>query len=129
MSYVPAVKPDITSICLGTNDLSGGDGIKARLPFDSKKFTENYINFVQLIYRRYPDTKIVLMNSPMLTGENNEILMTCLRKVQSHFVDKKIELFEFDQNYVDGCSYHPSVADHKAMASRLSPFFNRLLTD
>jgi hypothetical protein len=27
-------KPDIDSICLGTNELSNGDGLKQRLPFN-----------------------------------------------------------------------------------------------
>ena len=73
------------SICLGTNDLSDGDGIKTRLPFKRENFLTNYIAFVNTVPSHYPEAKIVLLNSPMIVGDKNDILVSCLTEVQSHF--------------------------------------------
>lgn len=67
--YDFSIKPNIVTICLGTNDLSDGDGIKPRLEFDRQKYLTNYIIFVETIYKHYPNTKILLLNSPMIDGE------------------------------------------------------------
>lgn len=125
-------KPDLVSICLGTNDLSNGDGIKPRLPFNKEKYITNYINFVKTVYKHYPNTQIVLLNSPMVVGENNTLLVSCLKNVQSYFAknyDKSILLFEFEKLYVNGCLYHPSVEEHKLMAEKLMPFFDKILNN
>ncbi|WNH11325.1 GDSL-type esterase/lipase family protein [Thalassobellus suaedae] len=123
-------KPDLVSICLGTNDLSNGDGIKPRLPFNEETYVTNYINFVKKVYSHYPNTQIVLLNSPMVVGENNTLLVSCLKDVQSYFAEnheKSILLFEFDKAYVNGCSWHPSVEEHKQIAEKLTPFFKNIL--
>jgi hypothetical protein len=52
--------PKVVSIALGTNDFSRGDGKKARLPFDSAAFVDNYIKFIQLVKSKYPASQIVL---------------------------------------------------------------------
>lgn len=123
-------KPDVVSICLGTNDMSGGDGIKERLPFNAEKYTVGYIKFVESIYKRYPETKIALLSSPMIDGEKKDTLISCLKQVQKYFKinqDKNIALFEFDKVYPNGCNYHPSVEEQNAMANALEPFFKSLL--
>ncbi len=120
-------QPDIVSICLGTNDMSDGDGIKNRLPFNEEKYTKKYINFVENIYKHYPKTKIILLNSPMVSGNRNTILTSCLKKVQHHFKSKEIKIFEFNEVLANGCSYHPSVQDHKEIASQLLPLFKEVL--
>ena len=123
-------KPNIVSICLGTNDLSSGDGIKPRLAFNKEKYTTNYINFVKTVYNHYPNTQIVLLNSPMVGGENNILLLSCLKEVQSYFAEnnnKSILLFEFDKAYTNGCLWHPSVEDHRQIAEKLTPFFKNIL--
>lgn len=38
--------PQVVSIALGTNDLSKGDGKKQRLPFDSARYVQQYVQFV-----------------------------------------------------------------------------------
>ncbi|WP_053990881.1 SGNH/GDSL hydrolase family protein [Mangrovimonas sp. TPBH4] len=128
--YDFSFQPDLVSICLGTNDMSNGDGVKDRLPFNADKFTENYINFVKLIYGHYPNTKIALLNSPMIQGENNEVLVNCLEKVQAYFketMQKEIAVFQFDTLYVNGCNYHPSVEENEIMAKQLLPFYQEIL--
>lgn len=124
-------QPDIVSICLGTNDLSVGDGKKERLPFNKHKFIGNYIEFVQNIYRKYPNTKVVLLNSPMISGDQNKLLVECLNEVKNFFkLNTKhttIEVFEFKEMTPTGCGYHPSTNDDQKMADELYPFFSKLL--
>lgn len=130
-TYDFTFQPDIISICLGTNDLSDGDGKKPRLPFNEEKFTSNYIAFVKMLYSYNPKVRIALLTSPMLSGEKNQTLVRCLKKVMAAFTDDKthlpIALFEFKPMKPNGCTYHPDIEDHKAMAAQLEPFFTKLL--
>lgn len=126
-------QPDIVTICLGTNDLSLGDGTKPRAAFDEKKYTENYIAFVQMIYGRYPNTEIVLLTSPMVNGARHQVLLKCLRTVVSAFASDKahkpLSIFEFKPMAPNGCGYHPSIDDDKKMASGLVPFLKKRLDE
>lgn len=123
-------QPDIVSICLGTNDLSDGDGVNWRHPFDPAVFTAQYIAFVETILKHYPHTQIVLLNSPMIQGEKNEILLECINEVKNHFnqaTNKALLIFEFDHMIPGGCDDHPSINDHMLLADQLYPFFKDLL--
>lgn len=121
--------PDIVSICLGTNDLSNGDGVKPRLAFNRDTYISNYIKFIKTVYSHYPNTQIVLLNSPMIGGETNTLLVSCLKEIQSHFINmnKPIQLFKFDATYNSGCSWHPSVEEHNQIAEKLTPFLKTIL--
>ncbi|MDR1652054.1 MAG: GDSL-type esterase/lipase family protein [Prevotellaceae bacterium] len=125
-------KPDIISICIGTNDLSLGDGQKKRLPFNAEKFVNNYVEFIKMLYRHNPHTQIVLLNSPMLTGENRKILDNCLDAVKDTFTadntHKAILIFHFSDKIVPhGCDYHPDIKDNTQMKNELLPLFINLL--
>lgn len=127
-----AYDPQIVSIALGTNDFSGGDGKKARSPFDSTAFVNNYIQFVRLVRSKYPGAQIALLSSPMINGNNRELLQNCLSAVKakidsSYPGPKKVVLHFFKPMEPKGCSYHPSVEDHAILASELIPFFKSLL--
>ncbi len=120
--------PDLVSICLGTNDMSNGDGKKERKPFNTDKFTANYIDFVSRLFEVYPDAKLALLTSPMVSGENNKILLGCLRKVKAQFDDEHtVAIFEFAPMDPQGCGSHPDLNDHKIMAEQLIPFYAELL--
>ncbi len=129
--YDFSFQPDIISICLGTNDLSDGDGKKSRLPFNEEQFTSNYIAFIKMLYSHNPNARIALLTSPMLSGEKHETLVRCLKKVMAAFTEDRIHLpialFEFKPMKPNGCTYHPDIDDHKAMAAQLEPFFAKLL--
>ncbi|WP_281336768.1 SGNH/GDSL hydrolase family protein [Flavobacterium eburneipallidum] len=126
-------QPDLVSICLGTNDLSDGDGKKPRLPFNEEKYVSNYIEFIKTVYKHAPNTRIVVLNSPMVSGDRNVTLVKCLKKVIQAFendtIHKKIELFEFQPMIPKGCGYHPDMNDDKIMAEQLIPFFKKLLDE
>jgi lysophospholipase L1-like esterase len=131
--YDFAFQPDLVSICLGTNDLSDGDGKKTRLPFDEEKYVSNYIDFVKTVYKHAPNARIVLLNSPMVSGDKNVLLVNCLKKVIKAFENDKahkpISLFEFQPMTPKGCGYHPDIADDKIMAEQLIPVFKKLLNE
>ncbi len=131
--YDFAFQPDLVSICLGTNDLSDGDGTKARLPFNEEKFVSNYIEFIKTVYKHAPNTRILLLNSPMVSGNRNVTLVSCLKKVikafENHKAHKPIALFEFQPMSPNGCGTHPDIADDKIMADELTPVFKKLLNE
>lgn len=122
--------PDIVSIALGTNDFSDGDGVHERLPFDAEEYTNTYIKFVETILSYYPETQIALLASPMVSGEKNDVFLTCLNNVKNHFEGsnyKPFAIFEFHDIVPHGCDYHPDINDHMQMADQLYPFYKDLL--
>ncbi len=127
-----AKAPDVVSICLGTNDLSDGDGKTPRAKFDSSVFVKGYIDFIRTIYKYYPKTRIVLLSSPMLSGEKATSLFNCLQSVsreiaKSYPAKASIEIFQFKPMVPKGCSYHPDKNDHEILANELMPFFKQVL--
>ncbi len=127
-----AFTPEVVSIALGTNDLSKGDGKKERLPFDSARYVNNYINFVQLVKAKYPKARIALLSSPMISGKNRETLQNCLTAVKSSIdagnpADKPVAVYFFRPMQASGCSGHPNVEDHAILARELQPFFDKLV--
>lgn len=127
-----AYSPQVVSIALGTNDLSRGDGKKARLPFDSASFVNNYIQFVQLVRSKYPAAQIVLLSSSMVNGDDRILLQNCLASVRENVNAsgtsfKPVELFFFQPMQARGCTGHPNVEDHAIMANELLPFFKKIL--
>jgi hypothetical protein len=126
--------PDIVSIALGTNDLSRGDGVNERPSFDSAQFVRKYISFVQSLKTLYPEAKIALLSSPMIKGDDRQLLQSCLTIIKSH-VDalypssKPVETYFFKQMEPRGCTRHPSVEDHAILAEELKGFFEELLKD
>lgn len=124
--------PQIVSIALGTNDFSNGDGIKQRLPFDSARFVDNYVSFVQQVKQKYPDAQIALLSSPMIKGAARELLQNCLTAVKGKIdplyqAGKPVALYFFNPMEPHGCSGHPDVEDHAILAKELEPFFRKLL--
>ena len=124
-------KPAIVSIALGTNDMSKGDGTP-RAAFDTVRFVNDYVKFVQLVKSKYPRARIALLSSPMIKGASREILQSCLTRIKKEVdaiypADKPVATFFFQPMDPHGCGGHPNVADHQIMAEALHPFFERLL--
>lgn len=126
--------PNVVSIALGTNDLSKGDGVHPRQPFDSAIFVQQYIQFVQLVKSKYPSAQIALLSSAMVHDRNRSLLQNCLTTVKEK-VDalspsgKPVALYFFQPMQAKGCSGHPSVEDHEILATELVPFFKKLLSN
>ncbi|MRX41714.1 GDSL family lipase [Flavobacterium sp. LC2016-23] len=131
--YDFAFQPDIISIALGTNDFSGGDGKKERLPFNAQKYISNYIDFIKMLYTHNPKTQIVITNSPMVGGEKGVLFEDCLNKIKDAFKEDKthkpIVIFKFKPMTPKGCLGHPDVADQKVMADAYAPVLKKLLNE
>lgn len=128
--YSFEIKPDIVSICLGTNDMSTGDGIKERKNFSRDKFIKNYISFVDKVYNHYPDCEVILLNAPVIFHKNKKELFSCLWEVKEHFKGRKdILLFDFDGIKANGCTGHPSIQDQAQMTQQLLPVFEDLISN
>ncbi|MXO05121.1 SGNH/GDSL hydrolase family protein [Flavobacterium sp. HBTb2-11-1] len=131
--YDFAFQPDIISIALGTNDFSGGDGKKERLPFNPENYVSNYINFIKMLYQHNPNVQIVITNSPMVGAERAVVFEDCLNKVKNAFANDKshkpIQIFKFKPMTPNGCSGHPNVADHKVLAEEYGSFLKKLLNE
>lgn len=124
--------PDLVSIALGTNDFSDGDGVKERQPFDSARYVSKYIEFVNTVYSKYPQTQITILTSPMVSGEKGILYLNSLRAVQEHFMkvapDKKpIAVYNFESITPHGCGYHPDKDDQRQMAEALTPFYKEVM--
>jgi lysophospholipase L1-like esterase len=124
--------PQVVSIALGTNDFSNGDGKKERLPFDSTRFVNSYIDFVQQVKAKYPEAQIALLSSPMVNGNNRLILENALTEVKKqidaeHPAAKPVALHYFQPMQASGCTGHPSVEEHAVLAKELVPFFEKLV--
>lgn len=124
--------PKVVSIALGTNDFSRGDGKTERLPFDSTKFVNAYVDFVQSVKTKYPSAQIALLSSPMVGGDAGALFQNCLLAVKANVdvrnaAQKPVALFFFKPMQPSGCTGHPSVEEHAIMAEQLLPFFQKLL--
>ncbi|WP_207428765.1 SGNH/GDSL hydrolase family protein [Pedobacter sp. SYSU D00535] len=127
-----AYRPDIISIALGTNDLSGGDGKQSRAAFDSTAFINAYVKFVKKIRTSHPDAQILLLNNLPGGGDRGQLLQSCLESVKrqidaTHPTQKPLAIFLFEGRQMQGCTGHPSVADHDLMAKELLPFLTKLI--
>jgi hypothetical protein len=119
--------PDVVSICLGTNDFSGGDGATPRAAFDPEKFIPAYVDFLRTVHGHYPDAQIVITNTPMLSGQNNITLLECLSRIKTEAERtipdlKPLLIFSFSKTYMGGCLGHPSTAEHALMAEEFIDF-------
>lgn len=131
--YKFGYNPDVTCIALGTNDFSLGDGKKARLPFNEDKYVTNYVNFIQTVYKHAPNTQIVLLTSPMVTGDKSDMFVKCLNRVKNLVNAKKghkeVKVFIFKSVIPHGCGSHPEIEDDKLMAAQLAPFLKNVLNE
>lgn len=123
--------PDLVSICLGTNDFSDGDGSYERGELDSVKFVAEYIRFVKRIRNRYPYAQICCLSSPMLSGQKSAQFKKNLSHVIQHMQDvendNKVHMFVFSQVSASGCSGHPDEQEHREIAKKLLPFFEKVM--
>jgi len=126
-------KPNIVTIALGTNDMSPGDGKKTRAAFDSARFISAYTDFIRTISAYYPESQIVLLTSPMMSGKRGQTLLSCLQQIRLKCMNERITadpllIFEFREMKATGCTGHPLIAEHRLMADQLISFL-RLVID
>lgn len=122
-------EPDMVCICLGTNDLNAVRN-DASVDFDPEAFVRAYIYFIEGLRVMYPSAAFVLLDSPMVSASDNEILYASLEKVRDHFSNGVIiRVMQFDRAGLSGCEGHPGMRDHDAMARQVRSFLIRTLDE
>ena len=110
--------PDLITICLGQND-----GIQ-----DSTAFCSAYIDFIKTVRRKYANTKIILLSSPMADDTLRAVLKNYLTSIQNYFHqngDQPIYKYFFEKQYNHGCVSHPDLKEHKEIAGLLIEFIKK----
>jgi len=124
--------PDVIVMCVGANDLSDGDGVTPRPPFDSTKFITTFISFINNIHQHHPKAQFLLLNGPVNTPEKDLIFKNCLTSIKAQ-AEKQITdlqpvtLFFFPLIQPQGCGGHPDVAQQAEMAVQLEPVLAQML--
>ncbi|HET8654569.1 MAG TPA: GDSL-type esterase/lipase family protein [Longimicrobiaceae bacterium] len=116
--------PDLVLIALGTNDFSDGDGPTPRPALDGDAFVKEYTDFVAGVRGRYPDARILLVDSPMLDRARNDGLDAYLQEVVHNrraAGDSAVTRFGYAGHYVSGCDGHPDLRQQSRMADELEP--------
>jgi lysophospholipase L1-like esterase len=123
--------PDLVTICLGTNDISPGDGSYDRQPLDSATFVNAYIRFTTHIHSRYPDATICLINGPVFGGTDRDrfkgYLEATVSAMKTSSPNEKVFAFTYANVYGKGCSGHPTVEEQEQMADELMPFLKEIM--
>jgi hypothetical protein len=114
---------DLIVVCVGANDFDEGDGPTPRAPFDSTKFINAYLSFMQMIHAHQPQAKWLLLNGPVNTPANDAVFRACLDaiKAQAPSMMKGIivDTYFFELLTPKGCGGHPDVGQHGELAKQL----------
>ncbi|MDQ3016526.1 MAG: GDSL-type esterase/lipase family protein, partial [Bacteroidota bacterium] len=99
-------RADIITICLGTNDLSDGDGMTPRLPFNSTQFIARYVSLLKMIHQHHPDANFILLQCTSREVEKMKVLQKCHAQIKEKAISeitgfKSIELFTFSPLSLD----------------------------
>ena len=111
-------EPQAVVINLGTNDFATGDPGAAA-------FEGAYSAFLATVRGKYPDAWIFCTVGPLLYGAGLASAQTDIQAVVTGAQtggDTKVQYLDFGQENTSlgtGCQYHPNVAEHQAMATRL----------
>lgn len=111
-------QPDVVTVCLGQND-----GIQ-----DSTAFCSAYVSFLQTIRTQYPRAELVLLTSPMADKALDSVLRRYIVSVQQYLHqqnDKRVSHYFFRNRYTSGCTFHPNLQEHTAMATELSAYIRK----
>jgi lysophospholipase L1-like esterase len=123
--------PDLVTICLGTNDISPGDGSYDRKPLDSTNFVNAYVQFLAHLRSRYPNSTLCLINGPVFGEADREKFRNYLESTVSTYKkltsDQRIFSFTYSNTYGKGCSGHPNLEEHQMMAEELIPFLKEIM--
>ena len=127
----PAWSPQLVVIGLGTNDFSTPVGAGEPWRDDAElaaAFESRYVEFVHALHRRLPSARVLLLASDAGDGAAER----AIRRVRSRLAAEGVpagEVFALGALALDACNWHPSRADHDAIARRLTLAIETLLPD
>ena len=117
---IPGWAPDAVVINLGTNDFS-------TLPFpEEAAFIAAYVNLLELIRQRYPETQIFAISGPLMLGPADNAIRAAVDQRRIAADDERVYhvLIENSLNEAEGdfgCDRHPSVEGHRKIGEQLVP--------
>jgi hypothetical protein len=93
---------------------------------------KNYIKFIKKLKEIYPQSKIILTDSPMQDGASKVLLNNCLAEVKRNIDGAypsafPVSLFSYPRKYDSGCTAHPSVLEHTMMFHDYLPAIKKLI--
>jgi lysophospholipase L1-like esterase len=122
----PAWKPELIVIALGTNDFSTplktGEKWKTREELHAD-YEATYVKFVESLRARNPHAFIILWATDLAEREIEQEAGKVAAQLQSKG-DDKVAFLPIDGLALTGCHWHPSIADHKAIADALIRFID-----
>lgn len=113
-------QPGVVTVCLGQND-----GIQ-----DSAAFCNNYVSFMHQLRKHYPNTKFLLLSSPMADKKLRNFLRSSINEVASRLKkegEQKLFTHVFEKQYTAGCDSHPSKKEHKVIADELTAVIKKIM--
>lgn len=114
-SFAAAPPPDVVVINLGSNDFYVGSNDNP-----SALFTAGYVAFLERLRAVYPNAYLFATASGN-AGHLQPAATATSAAVQARNAtgDAKVYFLAYDSIGYSACEYHPSVAEHQAMASKL----------
>ncbi len=120
-----AEDPIAAVVCLGTNDMNGGEA-RADTPFDSTHFEQVYVGFVDRLVAAYPRAAIVLVTTPLSGPPQAAVLERILARVKQHANEAhpnvRVGIANVTGYPVSGCSRvpHPNITDQALIAETVA---------
>lgn len=110
----PRWRPQLVVINLGTNDFSTPLRRGERWPTQEALRTawrRTYADFVRRLQARHPQARFILMGSDPFFGEVEQVAAV---------LGGRVTTLRFGGLDLTGCSWHPSLADHRRLAAQLA---------
>ena len=109
-------RPRAIVINLGTNDFStplhageawaNGEALHAA-------YRAGYVAFAKRLMAMQPQARLVLMGGPSFAGD--------VEAVAKALASPRVRTVRFGELALDGCDFHPSLADHETLAALIEP--------
>ena len=123
-----AWQPQVVVMALGTNDFS--TPLKDVEPWKTRKalqedYVQTYVAFVQSLRARYPQAQFVLWATNGAEGEIRAQLTKVVKQLQQSG-ETRVGFVPVDGLGMEGCHWHPSLADHQKIEDQLIQYIDRL---
>jgi lysophospholipase L1-like esterase len=119
-------RPQIIVIALGTNDFSTplktGEKWNTREELHSD-YEANYVKFIESLRARNPKAFIILWATDMAEHEIQQEAGKVASRFQSKG-DDRVAFIPVEGLAMTGCHWHPSLADHDAIAGKLTQYID-----
>lgn len=113
-------QPDAIIVSLGTNDFN----LQKKKPLDENKWVDEYVTFVQALRKDYPHSFILLTEGAMVT---DPLLRRMVQQTVARVHNKRVKYVLAIHYPGNGCSGHPTRAQHLRIADDFEPVIRQTL--